>query len=59
MVRESVNFRLYSKLCDVNRMAHLRAAKLAQVNIPIVDTLTGVAMAIIIIVGGRLSLIHI
>ncbi len=56
MVRESVNFRLYSKLCDVNRKAHLRAAKLAQVNVPIVDTLTGVAMAIIIIVGGRMVL---
>ena len=56
MVRESVNLRLYSKLCDVNRRAHLRAAKLAQVNIPIVDTLTGVAMAIIIIVGGRMVL---
>ena len=56
MVRESVNFRLYSKLCDVNRRAHLRAAKLAQVNIPIVDTLTGVAMAITIIVGGRMVL---
>ena len=56
MVRESVNFRLYSKLCDLNRRSHLRAAKLAQVNIPIVDTLTGVAMAIIIIVGGRMVL---
>ena len=56
MVRESVNFRLYSKLCDLNRRAHLRAAKLSQVNVPIVDTLTGVAMAIIIIVGGRMVL---
>ncbi len=56
MVRESVNFRLYSKLCDLNRRSHLRAAKLAQVNVPIVDTLTGVAMAIIIIVGGRMVL---
>ena len=56
MVRESINFRLYSKLCDLNRDAHLRAAKLAQVNVPIVDTLTGVAMAIIIIVGGRMVL---
>ena len=56
MVRESVNFRLYSKLCDLNRRAHLRAAKLAQVNVPIVDTLTGIAMAIIIIVGGRMVL---
>ena len=56
MVRESVNFRLYSKLCDLNRRTHLRAAKLAQVNVPIVDTLTGVAMAIIIVVGGRMVL---
>jgi len=56
MVRESVNFRLYSKLCDINRRSHLRAAKLSQVNVPIVDTLTGVAMAIIIIVGGRMVL---
>ena len=56
MVRESVNFRLYSKLCDLNRRSHLRAAKLSQVNVPIVDTLTGVAMAIIIIVGGRMVL---
>ena len=56
MVRESINFRLYSKLCDLNRDAHLRAAKLSQVNVPIVDTLTGVAMAIIIIVGGRMVL---
>ena len=56
MVRESINFRLYSKLCDLNRDAHLRAAKLAQVNVPIVDALTGVAMAIIIIVGGRMVL---
>ena len=56
MVRESVNFRLYSKLCDLNRRSHLRAAKLAQVNVPIVDTLTGVAMAIIIVVGGRMVL---
>ena len=56
MVRESVNFRLYSKLCDLNRRSHLRAAKLSQVNVPIVDTLTGVAMAIIIVVGGRMVL---
>ena len=56
MVRESVNFRLYSKLCDLNRRSHLRAAKLSQVNVPIVDTLTGVAMAIIIIAGGRMVL---
>ena len=56
MVREPINFRLYSKLCDLNQRTHLRAAKLSQVNVPIVDTLTGVAMAIIIILGGRMVL---
>ncbi|MBX2882676.1 MAG: ABC transporter ATP-binding protein/permease, partial [Granulosicoccus sp.] len=36
--------------------AHLLAAKYAQVMVPIVDTLTGVAMAIVIVVGGSLVL---
>jgi ATP-binding cassette subfamily B protein len=34
-------------------LAHLRAAKFAQFNIPIVDTLTGTAMAIVIVFGGK------
>jgi ATP-binding cassette subfamily B protein len=34
----------------------LKAAKLAQVNVPIVDTLTGGAMAIVVIVGGQMVL---
>ena len=55
-VREQVNYELYADLCDLNRRAHLKAAKLAQVNIPIVDTLTGAAMAIIVIVGGQMVL---
>ena len=53
-VRENVNYELYSDLCDLNRRTHLKAAKLAQVNIPIVDTLTGAAMAIIVIIGGQM-----
>ena len=55
-VREKVNYALYSDLCDLNRRTHLKAAKLAQVNIPIVDTLTGAAMAIIVVVGGQMVL---
>ena len=53
MVREGVNSTLYNKRAKQNLLAHLRAAKFAQVNVPIVDTLTGTAMAIIIVVGGQ------
>lgn len=55
-VREDVNYKLYTDLCDLNCRTHLKAAKLAQVNIPIVDTLTGGAMAIVVIVGGQMVL---
>ena len=54
MVRGKDNHKLYSDLADLNLKTHLRAAKLAQVNVPIVDGLTGGAMAIIVIVGGRM-----
>ena len=54
MVRGKDNHELYSDLADLNLRTHLRAAKLAQVNVPIVDGLTGGAMAIIVIVGGRM-----
>lgn len=53
MVREEVNYSLYHDKAEANLFAHLRAAKFAQVNIPIVDTLTGAAMAIIIVFGGK------
>ncbi|HIP10763.1 MAG TPA: ABC transporter ATP-binding protein [Rhodospirillales bacterium] len=55
-VRENVNNELYTDLCDLNCRTHLKAAKLAQVNVPIVDTLTGGAMAIVVIVGGQMVL---
>ncbi|MDC0039428.1 ABC transporter ATP-binding protein/permease [Gammaproteobacteria bacterium] len=54
MVRGEDNHQLYSDLADLNLRTHLRAAKLAQVNVPIVDGLTGGAMAIIVVVGGRM-----
>ncbi len=53
MVREKVNFALYNDRARQNLLAHLRAAKFAQANVPIVDTLTGGAMAIVIVVGGN------
>ena len=52
MRREAVNFDLYDEKVQENLGAHLKSAKLAQVMVPIVDTLTGAAMGVVIVVGG-------
>ena len=52
MDRQGVNFTLYDDKAHANLKAHLTAARYAQVMVPIVDTLTGVAMALVIVVGG-------
>jgi ATP-binding cassette subfamily B protein len=52
MDRQSVNFTLFDDKARANLLTHLRAARFAQVMVPIVDTLTGVAMALVIVVGG-------
>ena len=52
MDRETLNAELYSELVDNTYKAQLRASKLAQIMVPIVDTLTGAAMAIVVLVGG-------
>lgn len=56
MVRETVNSRLYEQRARENLRAHLQAAKYAQVNVPVVDTLTGLSMAIVVVVGGNQAL---
>ena len=56
MGREAVNFRLFDDKATDNLRAHLRASKFSQVMIPIVDTLTGIAMAVVIVVGGGMVL---
>ena len=56
MRRETVNADLYDDLAQSNLKAHLRSAKYAQVMVPIVDTLTGAALAIVVIIGGGLVL---
>ncbi len=56
MGRQQLNLRLYGDKAHGNLRAHLRAAKYAQVMVPIVDTLTGVAMAVVIVVGGSMVL---
>src|SRR5690606_6314350 len=39
-----------------NLLTHLTAAKFAQVMVPIVDSLTGLAMAVVIVMGGSMVL---
>ena len=56
MRRESVNAALYDDLARTNLGAHLRSAQYAQVMVPVVDTLTGAALAIVVIIGGGLVL---
>ena len=56
MRREDVNFELYDEKATENLNAHLRSAQYAQVMVPIVDTLTGAALAVVIVVGGSLVL---
>ncbi|MGL4959929.1 MAG: ABC transporter ATP-binding protein [Inquilinus sp.] len=56
MGRQQLNLRLYDDKAHGNLRTHLRAAKYAQVMVPIVDTLTGVAMAVVIVIGGSMVL---
>jgi ATP-binding cassette subfamily B protein len=52
MGREAVNLRLFEEKARDNLDAQLRGTWLAQVMVPIVDTLTGAAMGIVVVVGG-------
>ena len=56
MDRQSVNLGLYELKAHANLRAHLLASKFSQVMVPIVDTLTGIAMAVVIVVGGSMVL---
>ena len=56
MLRERVNFDRFEVKARDNLRSHLRAAKFSQIMIPIVDTLTATAMAIVVVVGGGMVL---
>ncbi len=56
MDRQQVNFALYTDKARANLRAHRTAAKYAQVMVPIVDSLTGIAMAVLVVVGGAMVL---
>ena len=53
MGREEVNFELYDDKARENLKAHLRSAKFAQAMVPVVDTLTGAAMGVVVVIGGN------
>ena len=52
MGREAVNFDLYDEKAFANFRSHAESARYSSVMIPIVDTLSGIAIATIIVVGG-------
>jgi ATP-binding cassette subfamily B protein len=54
--RQRVNFDLYDEKAHKNLRTHLTAAKYAQFTVPVVDTLTGISMATVIVVGGQMVL---
>ncbi|AJY46591.1 ABC transporter ATP-binding protein [Martelella endophytica] len=56
MARQKTNFMLFDDKANANLQTHLTAARYAQVMVPIVDTLTGFAMAVVIVGGGSLVL---
>ena len=56
MGREGLNNRLYGAKVLANLATHLHAARLAQVLVPVVDTLTGLAMALVVVLGGSMVL---
>ena len=52
MTREGFNFERFREKAGEHYRTSLRAARLAQIMVPTVDTLTGCAMAIVIVAGG-------
>ena len=54
--REIVNLRDYAVKANDNFDAQVAAARTSQIMVPTVDILTGLAMAVIVLVGGRLVL---
>ncbi len=51
--REQLNYDLYAEKAHDNFLAQIGAAWMSQIMVPTVDVLTGVAMAIVIVLGGN------
>lgn len=51
--RQAVNFARYDVKARENREAQIGSSRAAQVMVPLVDTLTGIAMAVVVVAGGQ------
>ena len=51
--RDAINFQLYEEKARENLTAQNNSAAMTQIMVPTVDVLTGLAMAIVIVVGGN------
>lgn len=56
MGREALNATLYRDKVLANLKSNLWASKIAQVLVPVVDTMTGLAMALVVVLGGAMVL---
>ena len=54
--RENLNFDLFTEKAQENTRSHCRASQFTNILIPIVDGLTGISMAVIVVIGGGLVL---
>ena len=55
MNRERLNYQLFAEKVKANLTAHLRASQFSNIMVPIVDTLTGFAMVIVVLIGGEMA----
>jgi len=53
MARESVNSELFREKAEENLRAFMHSSLYANMMVPVVDTLTGIALAIIVLIGGQ------
>jgi ATP-binding cassette subfamily B multidrug efflux pump len=58
MGREGLNARLYADKVAANLQTNLHASRVAQALVPVVDTLTGLAMGLVVVLGGEMVLDH-
>ena len=56
MGRQRVNFDLYEEKVFDNMRTHVRAARFSVIMLPTVDTLSGLAIGLVVVVGGALAL---
>ena len=56
MGRQRVNFDLYEEKVHDNMHSHIRASRFSMVMIPTVDTLSGMAIGLVVVIGGALTL---